>query len=137
LIYDIDLVDCVIVMEFIDGPIAKTLLQDSDSRSKIAGLIGANVGKLHKANIIHGDLTTSNMMLKEELCFIDFGLGEKSRELEKKGVDIHLLKEGLESAHSEHPELYNVVKSAYLEEYPEGKPVIDLVEEIQRRGRYT
>lgn len=137
LIYDIDLVDCVIVMEFIDGPVAKTVLQDSESRSNIAGLIGASVGKLHKADIIHGDLTTSNMILNDDICFIDFGLGEKSQELEKKGVDMHLLKEALESAHSEHPELYEAVKSAYLGEYPEGKPVINLVQEIQKRGRYT
>jgi tRNA A-37 threonylcarbamoyl transferase component Bud32 len=70
-------------------------------------------------------------------CFVDFGLGEKSQELEKKGVDMHLLKEALGSAHSHFPGLYDCVVSAYLKEYKEGKPVLRIVEEIQKRGRYT
>jgi Kae1-associated kinase Bud32 len=136
-IFDIDLVNCTIVMEYIDGPTAKKVLRDSDSRSECARLIGTGVGRMHRNNLIHGDLTTSNIIMNQGACFIDFGLGEKSHELEKKGVDLHLLKEALESAHSEYPDLYNDVKSAYLEEYPEGKAVIKLVEEIQKRGRYT
>ena len=115
LIFDIDLVECRIVMEFASGPTAKAVLEDSDARLELAGQIGSGVGKLHAADIIHGDLTTSNIIMKDEPVFIDFGLGEKSQELEKKGVDLHLLKEALDSAHSRFPELYDAVVSAYLE----------------------
>jgi len=138
LIYDIDLVNCRMVMEFIDGPIAKTVLQESESRMAVAAQIGTSVAKLHRSGIIHGDLTTSNIIITDKgPVFIDFGLGEKNQELEKKGVDLHLLKEALESAHSERLGLYDEVAAAYVREYPEGKAVVKLVKEIEKRGRYT
>lgn len=138
LIYDIDLVECKIIMEFIDGPTAKSVLEESESRKETAKQIGLAVGKLHAADIVHGDLTTSNIIITPRgASFIDFGLGEKSLELEKKGVDLHLLKEALDSAHSLHPGLYNDVASGYVEAYPDGKAVIKLVKEIEKRGRYT
>ena len=137
LIYDIDLANSSMTMEFIDGPIAKSMLQNSDERETLAASIGQRIGKLHNAHLIHGDLTTSNMLfLNKEPCFIDFGLGEKSPEPEKKGVDMHLLKEALRSAHSEHSGLYEIMASAYEKEYPDGKRILKLVEEIEKRGRY-
>jgi TP53 regulating kinase and related kinases len=33
------------------------------------GLIGDEIAKMHRADIIHGDLTTSNMMLRHPLSF--------------------------------------------------------------------
>ena len=137
LIYDIDLEKSSITMEFIDGPIAKTVLQNSPDREELAKTIGQSIGKLHNADLIHGDLTTSNMIfLNNEPCFIDFGLGEKSPEPEKKGVDMHLLKEALSSAHSEFSGLYEIMASAYEKEYAEGKRILKLVHEIEKRGRY-
>ena len=136
-IYDIDLQNSSITMEFIDGPTAKNLLDDSPKRNELAKAIGEKIGRLHKANLIHGDLTTSNMLfIGNEPCFIDFGLGEKSNEPEKKGVDMHLLKEALSSAHSEHPGLYDIMASSYVSQYPEGKKILKIVEDIERRGRY-
>lgn len=138
LIYDIDLDSSSITMEFVEGSTAKHLLQESENRNDLARQIGLCVGRLHRADIVHGDLTTSNMILNDgDFYFIDFGLGEKSSESEKKGVDMHLLKEALESAHSEHLELYEHVAQAYLEEYPEGGKILELVKEIEKRGRYT
>jgi len=137
LIYDIDLEKSSITMEFIDGPTAKNVLQNSDNRETLAALIGERIGRLHKANLIHGDLTTSNMLfIGDEPCFIDFGLGEKSNEPEKKGVDMHLLKEALSSAHSEFSGLYEIMASAYVSEYPEGSKILKVVENIEKRGRY-
>ncbi|MDO9538277.1 MAG: KEOPS complex kinase/ATPase Bud32 [Thermoplasmata archaeon] len=138
LVYDIDLVKCIIVMEFIEGLTAKMVLQELPNREQLALEIGKHVGRLHRADIVHGDLTTSNIIFQgQEPCFIDFGLGEKSHEIEKKGVDMHLLKEALSSAHSEHEHLYNAVACGYTEEYPEGERILALVEEIENRGRYT
>ncbi|MCK5024694.1 MAG: Kae1-associated serine/threonine protein kinase [Thermoplasmata archaeon] len=138
LIYDIDLEKSAITMEFIDGPTAKDVLQNSDDREELAALIGQKIGRLHNADLIHGDLTTSNMLfIENEPCFIDFGLGEKSPEPEKKGVDMHLLKEALQSAHSEHSGLYEIIANSYVEEYTEGKKILKIVEEIEKRGRYT
>lgn len=138
LIYDIDMQSCTIVMEFMEGLSAKMVLQNLPNRMDLAYAIGQRVGRLHGADIIHGDLTTSNMIFQgQEPCFIDFGLGEKSHEIEKKGVDMHLLKEALSSAHSEFADLYSAVACGYVEEYPEGEKVLHLVDEIEKRGRYT
>ena len=137
LIYDIDLASCSMIMEFVEGPTAKTVLQDSDERLNTARQIGASVGRLHRTGIVHGDLTTSNIIVTQDgPCFIDFGLGEKSQELEKKGVDLHLLKEALESAHSEHAGLFEEMTAGYLQEFPEGNAVIKQMHDIEKRGRY-
>jgi len=137
LIYDIDLASCSMIMEFVEGPTAKTVLQDSHERLNTASQIGASVGRLHRNGIVHGDLTTSNIIVTTDgPCFIDFGLGEKSQELEKKGVDLHLLKEALESAHSEHQGLFEEMTAGYLQEYPEGKAVVRQMHDIEKRGRY-
>jgi Kae1-associated kinase Bud32 len=136
-IFDIDLENNSITMEFIDGPTAKKVLVESPDRDKLASIIGQRIGKLHRADIIHGDLTTSNILFQgDEPCFIDFGLGEKSQEPEKKGVDIHLLKEALTSAHSEFSDLFDIMASAYVSEYPDGKGILGIVEDIEKRGRY-
>lgn len=137
LIFDVDITSCSITMEFVEGPTAKTVLQDSPERLDMANIIGSRVGRLHKADVIHGDLTTSNIIFRgREPCFIDFGLGERSTEQEKKGVDLHLLKEALGSAHSEHAGLFAAVADGYVSEYPEGGQILKLVEEIEQRGRY-
>ncbi len=138
LIYDIDLAKCIIVMEFLEGLTAKKVLQELPNREQLAMEIGRKVARLHRADIIHGDLTTSNIIFQgPDPCFIDFGLGERSQELEKKGVDMHLLKEALSSAHSEFDGLYDAVACGYVECYPEGEKVLALVDEIESRGRYN
>ncbi len=137
LIFDIDLEKSAITMEFIDAPTAKNMLDDSPEINELAKAIGQKIGRLHNADLIHGDLTTSNILFNgNEPCFIDFGLGEKSNEPEKKGVDMHLLKEALSSAHSEHPGLYEIMASAYISQYPEGKKILKVVKDIEKRGRY-
>ncbi len=64
--------------------------------------IGNLIGKMHNQNIIHGDLTTSNMIVnsnEKKIYFIDFGLSFFSEKIEDKAVDLHLLKRALESKH--------------------------------------
>ena len=71
-----------------------------EKQKQIMGLIGESVARIHQKDIIHGDLTTSNMIFKnEKVFFIDFGLGYISRKIEDKAVDIHLLKQALEAKH--------------------------------------
>ena len=92
-------------MSFIDG---KKLSEHLDNfkleeQKEICREIGESVAKLHKNDIIHGDLTTSNMILqKEKIYFIDFGLGYISRKTEDKAVDLYLLKQALEAKHFTH-----------------------------------
>jgi len=99
--------------------------------------IGETIAKLHENGIIHGDLTTSNMILKEDKIYlIDFGLGYISIKIEDKAVDLHLLKQALEAKHFENWEvLFNEVLKGY-QNYKESAKVLERVKAIEKRGRY-
>src|SRR3989344_1449684 len=75
-----------IKMEFIDGKLLKDILDNlnKDKRNLLLMEIGGKVAIMHDKNIIHGDLTTSNMILKNKIYFIDFGLGFESNKIEDK-----------------------------------------------------
>src|SRR5512138_196881 len=52
--------------------------------------VGEMVGRLHRGGIIHGDLTTSNMILRgDRVYLIDFGLAFYDLSVEAQGVDVH------------------------------------------------
>ncbi|MCA9487391.1 MAG: Kae1-associated serine/threonine protein kinase [Nanoarchaeota archaeon] len=136
--------DNKIVMPYING---KRLSQSLDSfplekQKEIMKLIGISVSKLHKEGIIHGDLTTSNMILIEkpklEVYFIDFGLGYQNGKYEDKGVDIHLLKQALEAKHFKNwKTLFKEFEKAYKKLEPtESKKVFERLKSIEKRGRY-
>ena len=140
IIYDVDISENQIIMDYIEGVRIKEKLQqvDDDSQKSLCTKIGKSLGKLHKNHLIHGDLTTSNMILKEDkIYFIDFSLGGKSKEIESKGVDLHLLSEAFESTHSEIFDKFEYVLEGYKAEYNEAEDVIKKVKEIEKRGRYT
>ena len=140
IIYDVDKQESQITMEFVDGERIKEALhiRSSEEQKDLCLEIGKCLGKLHANHLIHGDLTTSNMILKDDrIYFIDFSLGGKSKEIEPKGVDLHLLMEAFESTHSEIMDLFVHVLDGYREEYDDADKVIDKVKEIEKRGRYT
>jgi len=98
--------------------------------------IGRKVAKLHANDIIHADLTTSNMILANEIYFIDFGLSFISKKIEDKAVDLHLLDRALESKHHEiHSECWNAVLEGYKAEYAEAAEVLKRLEKVESRGR--
>lgn len=140
-ILKIDEKDFKIFMEFVDGIRVKELLNSSDTEmiKKISLQIGKLIGKLHANNIIHGDLTTSNMIFKDgKIFFIDFGLGEFSKRIEDKGIDLNLLLEALKATHFKILKLcwQNIVKG-YKKEYNKAEEVLKRVEEIEKRARYA
>lgn len=128
-----------ICMEFIDG---KKLSDHLDNfplkkQKEICKSVGENTAKLHDADIIHGDLTTSNMILKDnKIYFIDFGLGFNSHKFEDKAVDIHLLRQALEAKHFKHWEtLFKEVLKAYSKS-KDSKIVLERLKAVEKRGRY-
>lgn len=141
IIYDIDIAKAEITMERIFGPRVKDQFNElpMDEARKLAGEMGTVVAMLHKNDIVHGDMTTSNMLLREDgsICMIDFSLGEKTAALEKKGVDLHLLFEAFHSAHYMREELLEVLLASYSDKYAGAAGVIQRVKEIEKRGRYT
>ncbi len=129
-----------IFMPFING---KKLSEHLDNFSlkkqkQICREIGSSIAKLHKEDIIHGDLTTSNMILvKDKVFFIDFGLGYISRKIEDKAVDLHLLKQALEAKHFKNWEiLLKEVFKEYKKNYSEAKKIFERIKAVERRGRY-
>jgi len=122
-----------IVMDFIPGEKLKDVMGHTFSRE-----IGLRVAELHTTGIIHGDLTTSNMIVHKEnraLHFIDFGLSFFSEKTEDKAVDLFLLERTLESTHYELPGLFENVLQGYSENNPNGKEILDRLEEVRKRGR--
>lgn len=128
-----------ITMDFIDG---KKLSDHLDNfplkkQKEICKSIGKSVAKLHDADIIHGDLTTSNMILKkDEIYFIDFGLGFISHKFEDKAVDLHLLRQALEAKHFKN---WDVLFKKVLQGYSKSKDskvVLERLKQVEKRGRY-
>jgi len=140
IVYSIDYDSNQIVMEEVKGARIKDALDElpEPEARAVCDKIGEIAARLHENDIVHGDLTTSNMLLEgERIVLIDFSLGSKTSELEDKGVDMHLLEEAFHSAHYRRSELYEVVKDSYVRRYEGGREVLAKVREIEKRGRYT
>ncbi|MDQ1371639.1 MAG: Non-specific serine/threonine protein kinase [Candidatus Thermoplasmatota archaeon] len=139
-IYSVDYAGNRIVMQEIKGVRVKDALNDlpEPEAEEVCRKIGEIAARLHMSDIVHGDLTTSNMLLEgDRIVLIDFSLGSKTSELEDKGVDMHLLEEAFHSAHHARGGLYDIVKGSYTSAYPQGDEVLRKVKEIEKRGRYT
>ena len=137
----INVEDYKIVMEFIEGKRLKELLNSltSEERKEIAREIGILIGRLHTAGIIHGDLTTSNMILRGgEIYFIDFGLAFHSTSVEDRAVDLHLLHQAYQSTHFDYlEELWESTIEGYRETFKDWESVLRRLEQIRKRGRYA
>ena len=130
-----DITADTIRMEYVDGTLLTGNLSETTVREA-----GRMVGKLHTAGIMHGDLTTSNMILREgdgRCVLIDFGLSQATAEIEQRGVDLHVFFQTLESTE---PERAEALKSAFIAGYTEAfdgaADVIRREHEIELRGRY-
>ncbi|MDD3398786.1 MAG: KEOPS complex kinase/ATPase Bud32 [Candidatus Methanomethylophilaceae archaeon] len=140
MVYDVDLKESTLVMEFIDGDKVRELLEERpEEADAVCYRIGADLGRLHSNRIAHGDLTTSNMILMPDgqLCFLDISMGESMAELEALGVDIQLFHRAFLSAHSSLAPSYESFLRGYLEHQDQGRMVLERAEEIRNRGRYT
>ena len=143
ILYDVDLEEKSIVMEKINGSLVKDIIGDldSDKRKQLAYAIGKNIRLFHDGDIIHGDLTGSNMILvdgnlddiKNNLAIFDFGLGKYSDLLEDKAADLLVLKKSFQSID------YKIATETFdkiLEGYDSDK-IADKIADIESRGRYT
>lgn len=131
---DVDEEEMVIEMEFIDGKKMRDVIHSDKSLAKKLGKI---VGELHKHDIIHSDLTTSNFIVKNgDVHVIDFGLSYISGKAEDKAVDIHVLMQVFESSHHDiHEECVALVFDGYKEAYEDAKNVLERLEVVRKRGR--
>ncbi|MEM2956221.1 MAG: KEOPS complex kinase/ATPase Bud32 [Candidatus Pacearchaeota archaeon] len=127
-----------IEMQYVEG---KKLSENLDrlplkKQIKICYQLGEQIAELHNNHIIHGDLTTSNIILKnDKIYFIDFGLGFQSARIEDKAVDLHLLRQALESRHFKNwQDLFAAVIEGYRKVGSLG--VLEQLKKVESRGRY-
>lgn len=133
-----------IKIQYIKGELLKNIL---DENTTLAKQIGKNTAKIHDKNIIHGDLTTSNMILQDpndnikntnhkpqKIIFIDFGLSFTSTKTEDKAVDLHLFKEAIESKHHrKETEIWQEFLKGYK---PKNKEeILKRLNKVELRGR--
>jgi TP53 regulating kinase-like protein len=139
LVYQVNKNDCTILMQQISGVVVRNL---KGAKLKFAcAEIGKITATLHKNGIVHGDLTTSNFISKNNKIYaIDFGLAQKSIKVEDHAVDLRLFKEILGSAHVEVMEsLWKSFLGSYksvvgLERF---NKVLNQLSIIEGRGRYA
>lgn len=126
----------IIEMTLIKGKILRDVLEN-DNCAKLCSEIGVKIGILHNNQIIHSDLTTSNMILKDEIYFIDFGLSFFSHKIEDKAVDLHLLRESLESKHHKIcKKCFDNVLIGYCKKATESNKILKRLKIVESRGRY-
>ncbi len=143
IIYYVDVPNATIFMEFIEGiRVKETLMEKPANHEELFKKIGRIIGTLHKNAIIHGDLTTSNMIVQAttgKIYLIDFGLAEYSTTLESRGVDLHLIRRALQSMHFKILEsCFAAIMVGYTEILGEvsTKEILQRLEDIDQRGRY-
>ncbi len=133
-VYFVDPTKAEIIMEFVQGQNAKDTLT-----SDICYEIGCYAALLHASNIIHGDLTTSNFLVKETLILLDFGLSYYSERTEDKATDIRLIKEVFTSAHISIRKAFPCFVEGYasIAGRKNTDKILENVRNIERRGRYA
>jgi TP53 regulating kinase-like protein len=134
-VYFIDPLHAEIIMEFIEGINLKDIVTPG-----LCFKIGQYAAFLHDNDIVHGDLTTSNLIVSKKIVLIDYGLSYYSSRLEDKAVDIRLIKQVFSSAHrSIYDEVYMSFVEGYSQIVGENKTekILEKVREIERRGRYA
>jgi TP53 regulating kinase-like protein len=149
-VYSVDIASSTLVLEDLGGVTLRGFLSSSPDADAlaIAYAAGSVVRRMHDAGIIHGDLTTSNMIVRgahpeasessRSVCLIDFGLSATSGTDEDRAVDLYVLERAVVSAH---PERASFLNKAFFESYARsdgatsGSPVLAKLDEVRARGR--
>ncbi|KAI9311654.1 tp53rk protein [Dichotomocladium elegans] len=144
-LYFVDVPASTIYMERISGITVKQRLLNSQATSYadidtdlLAQKIGTSLGKMHAQDVVHGDLTTSNLMLRDgsdALVVIDFGLSYVSVFPEDKAVDLYVLERAFSSTHPNTAELFEKILENYAKIYKQSKAVLRKLDEVRLRGR--
>lgn len=155
--------DCTILMSEICNceSLFDFFERDTDDCHKLAPMIGQCVAELHNLSIIHGDLTTSNLLMVPKadssettkkikladmtdvqnsfmVIPIDFGLATGSMHPEERAVDLYVLERALLSTHFTDSSFFNQIFKSYLDHIiePLGKnKIIERLRDVRARGR--
>lgn len=129
--------DVIVRLSASEGAACPTLLG-------LAADVGRLLAKLHGAGFVHGDLTTSNMLVDDSdltrLTLIDFGLssgiaGGSGSGTEDLAVDLYVLERAVLSTHPNSAPLTEAIYAAYKDAWSGAKAVLSKLEEVRMRGR--
>lgn len=156
------------MIEWIEGEVVRKRINEWLKRRKDDGVLegvddgelvelmrkmGSAVGRLHGVGVVHGDLTTSNLMLRPissdgsnggtaeykalngEVVLIDFGLASQSTHDEDRAVDLYVLERAFGSTHPKAESLFSELLSAYGQSYKGANLVLKKLEDVRMRGR--
>jgi Kae1-associated kinase Bud32 len=122
--------NCEIIMTFIKGKLLKDVI---NKNKELCFIAGQKIKKIHEQGIIHGDLTTSNIIYNGvELYFIDFGLGFFSKKIEDKATDLIVFKKTFNATHSNLKNGWDLVLQGYNPE----KELVERMAKVEKRARY-
>jgi len=146
IVYDLDLARHRVVLERLDGPTLKGLLEDAAlspaTLARAVRAFGTALGTLHAAGIAHGDLTSSNVLFPDgpegPPAFIDLSMGAQNAGLEELGIDLHLVEEDLRALHPKAEALVRAFLEGYVSGNPDGSSEVRTrAKAIQGRVRYA
>lgn len=162
-----------IMIEWIEGEVIRVRLnewlgkrsdvvegepRDDTALRRMMARIGVAVGKMHEIGLVHGDLTTSNLMLRlvdgkasagngetngraadevldGEVVLIDFGLAFQNSQDEDKAVDLYVLERAFGSTHPRAEGLFTELLAAYGKSYKGANVVLKRLDGVRMRGR--
>lgn len=161
-----------LMLEWIDGEVVRIKLNEwlgvrkveGNEERKVGGeeeelkglmeRVGSAVGRMHGVGVVHGDLTTSNLMLRPytkdgmngevqveekilngEIILIDFGLASQSASDEDRAVDLYVLERAFGSTHPRAEGLFGEVLKAYGKSFKGANVVLKKLEDVRMRGR--
>jgi len=133
-LYEVNIEKSQIIMEFIDGiTLEKGLRTDKFHEYLVSS--AKILSQIHSSGVVHGDPTTSNFMISDDIYAIDFGLSTFNDDAESRASDLRVFLESLEAHHSEISG-----REIFLEAYSEwesSKEVLEALEVLELRGRYN
>ncbi len=139
-VHDVNETSMEVTLDYVDGPLVKDVLDDLSTKKQttLIEAIATMIATMHERNIVHGDLTTSNMILQKNTPkLIDFGLSFVTDKIEHKAVDLHVFKHALESKHYKHAEaLFATFLKQYTKQEPEAEAILERLTLVEKRGRY-
>ncbi|KAJ5793484.1 hypothetical protein N7457_000083 [Penicillium paradoxum] len=160
-----------LMMEWIEGPVVRVVLEQWEAwmkknqasldqaqiekeEARVCDLLrrmGSAIGILHKAGVVHGDLTTSNLMLRPsttgavdetgspamegDVVLIDFGLASQSSQDEDRAVDLYVLERAIGSTHPRSEPLFEALILGYRDSYKGAPSTLKRLEDVRMRGR--
>ncbi|KAF3824966.1 hypothetical protein GH733_010300, partial [Mirounga leonina] len=147
-VFFVDYVSNCLYMEEIEGSVTvrdyiQATMETEKTPQSLFGLartVGQVLARMHDEDLIHGDLTTSNMLLKPpveqlNIVLIDFGLSFISALPEDKGVDLYVLEKAFLSTHPNTETVFEACLNSYSTFSKKSRPVLKKLDEVRLRGR--